>query len=1408
MKRSGRQTVRNVQSRFALVLALAACALLAITPAGAQTNLDYGDADAGGFPVLLAQDGARHVVTPDVYLGSRIDADLDGQSSLDALGDDTDAQGDDEDGVVFFSLLVPGQVARLRVTASTNGYLQGWFDFARTGWSSSAAQVLSNQVLVAGLQEVEFPVPAGTWAGPIFARFRFSTQLDVGMTGAAPDGEVEDYRVDIAAVDLGDAPETPPTRSYPTTLANDGGSHVIVEDLYLGEQIDGEADGQPTDGADGDGADEDGVVWLTPLTAGRDAAMAVVASTAGYLHAWIDYDGDGTWQQAADHVWSGALLKAGTNELFFVVPTAVHAGATYARFRFSSQDTLSPHGPAPDGEVEDYQVLVERLDFGDAFGGGSYPTGLDQDGARHALRDGVYLGVSIDSEPDAAVGAGAMGDDELGIDDEDGVTQPLPLEPGDVRPLTVVASTNGFLQGWIDFNQSGDWEEPYERVFQDQALVPGTNTLEVLTPDNAMAGGAMARFRFATAAGVGVDGPAPDGEVEDHLLSVELGSFDYGDAPAGMSYPTRRMEGGPRHRLSGVVHLGPGIDEEFDGQPSPAADGDDDDVDGDDEDGVSFAGPWMPGTEAILVVAPSGAGYLQAWMDFNADGDWMDAGEQVCSNRVLEAGFTNWMVSIPPDVSAPEIAARFRFSTEPNLGIGGAAPDGEVEDYMIPLARVDCGDAPDTGGFQYPVRIESGGAYHLMLPGIRLGARIDADVNGQPSLQADGDDTDGHGDDEDGVAWLTTMRPGALAALRVSVSAGGYLQGWMDFNRDGDWADAGERVFQDQALATGTHLLMLTVPADASVGATFARFRFSGRSDIGVGGYASNGEVEDYATRVASAVAPPVAGEPCDIWLQRPNGEYGIDVQSWMQPSLGAVNGRVVRAVDDWPADGRRVTGCRWWGSYINWTNNPAAVPASSRATGFRLTLYADGLSTNLPVVPVPGLELTNATVSLLAFNSTNAVPGQATERLYGTSVQSAFSTPGDFEYEYEYRALFPGSWPVVAGRRYWLGVEAIVSTTPTYRWGWCVAYPREGHDRAACLRKSNETGWSSMTYPPNVFPWATATNHPDRGRPVELAFELLSDDCPRRAHQWPQWLDTVVPDGAPAWYRMGDVPGGASLRADDFIADGRRIASVVWQGCYAEWNSGMAGGATNPVAAPVGNGHPVGFLLGWYATNATGCTPGVLVTNLFVPMALCGEQYDSTWEQPWEGSAGRQHVYAYRVNLLDPNVSGEAWPGVANCSYWLSIQAVFGSGFSPGSAGHAGWLWQNAVEVQGCSSVSSFDSGDTWSAASILDPNPLAGSPLDLAFDLMTDAAGLSPLYDPPEILTFNANTNGGLDLATIGDLGSGVQVLQFTSNLTTHMWMDLATNRLPRELPYTNQWPDARPPAGARGFLRVLQR
>lgn len=164
-------------------------------------------------------------------------------------------------------------------------------------------------------------------------------------------------------------------------------------------------------------------------------------------------------------------------------------------------------------------LTVRGLDFGDAPEP-AYPTLLASNGARHVLLPGVFLGFAADAEPDGQPSSGANGDDAASANDDDGIHLLSPLRVGQPANVEVIASTNGLLNAWIDFQPGSGWNQPGEQVFTNQTLDAGTNVLTFIVPVDASTGTAFARFRFSTAPNVSFTGLAPDGEVEDYALTI------------------------------------------------------------------------------------------------------------------------------------------------------------------------------------------------------------------------------------------------------------------------------------------------------------------------------------------------------------------------------------------------------------------------------------------------------------------------------------------------------------------------------------------------------------------------------------------------------------------------------------------------------------------------------------------------------------------------------------------------------------------------------------------------------------------------------------------------------------------------------------------------------------------------
>ncbi|MEA2048678.1 MAG: GEVED domain-containing protein, partial [Campylobacterota bacterium] len=184
-----------------------------------------------------------------------------------------------------------------------------------------------------------------------------------------------------------------------------------------------------------------------------------------------------------------------------------------------------------------------------------------------------------------------------------------------------------------------------------------------------------------------IGGVSATGTILDNDTAV--GDIDYGDLP--VSYGTLLANDAPRHTIgTGDIYLGSTLpDAESDGQPSDDAKADDNGSNPNEEDGIVFLNPMVEGEDSNLTVTASAqcdtsTCNFSMWIDFNQDGDFEDAGEQIFADSVIGAGDTNLTYSVPSgtDTSKP-MYAMARLSTDAGLGTTGLATDGEVETYYI-----------------------------------------------------------------------------------------------------------------------------------------------------------------------------------------------------------------------------------------------------------------------------------------------------------------------------------------------------------------------------------------------------------------------------------------------------------------------------------------------------------------------------------------------------------------------------------------------------------------------------------------------------------------------------------------------------------------------------------------------------
>ena len=308
-----------------------------------------------------------------------------------------------------------------------------------------------------------------------------------------------------------------------------------------------------------------------------------------------------------------------------------------------------------EGDLTAFTILMPgvQLDFGDApdplqTQSGRYATLLQNDGARHVVGYGPTLGQKIDAEIDASAGIEATGDD-------------LTLKVVSETPLFTLAAGN----------------HPGEIAIQvSDPLMPGINDGDILSIFTSNEASTVFEYDIETT----LDGAFDDANIairpDPSNLTAESVAEALGAAivSSGLSFS--------------VNVLGSQV---F--------------VDADDEDGVDLISSVNPtgvlnqGVVTPITVNVEGSGVLEAYIDFNLDGDFDDAFEKVISgDTVAETGSSNFFftgqpstrtynITVPsnaPVITEPlETYARFRVSSTLGLTSNGLAETGEVEDYLI-----------------------------------------------------------------------------------------------------------------------------------------------------------------------------------------------------------------------------------------------------------------------------------------------------------------------------------------------------------------------------------------------------------------------------------------------------------------------------------------------------------------------------------------------------------------------------------------------------------------------------------------------------------------------------------------------------------------------------------------------------
>jgi hypothetical protein len=757
----------------------------------AERPRDYGDAPdpapgtgLGNYNTLSTDNGPSHVIVPWLQM----------------VGSDDDGLSNPIADLVLTVGAQPSVNVRVTNSTGTAATLFGWIDYNANGVFDNTTERASVGVpngTFNAIKSVVFPVVPGGFTGTTYARFRFSTDVAAANpTGAAGDGEVEDYQVTITMPSDGTADSAKTNKIASST----GGGPILANEDLFGRSVASIGD------LDGDGVGDLAVAAYGDDTGGsnRGAVYVLFMNANGTVK---------SEQKIADGIAGGPTLA---NDDYFGNSVALLGdldgdGVADVAVGATGDDTGGRNRGAvyvvllnPDGTTKSSQKIASGT------GGGPNLADNDYFGAS-------YFGASVAS---------------LGDVDGDGVTDLAVGAPDD--------NTGGSNRGAVYvllLNPNGTAKS-------SQKIASGTGGGPNLADED--------HFGFSVATLGDLDG---DG-VSD--IAVGARGDDSGGSDRGAVYVLFMNANGSikvYRKIASDTGGGPTLmdgdffgisvaslpDLDADGVTDLAVGARDDDTGGSDRGAVQLLRMNADGTVKghQKIASGTGGGPTLANSDLfgisiasrgDLDGDGIielaiGAGRDDTGGSDRGAVYVLYLNPVRPDFGdAPDVAAGTGASNYNTL-----VSDNGPSHTIVAGLRMGASVHGDGGALQ------------------NAGANAD-DVNSALP------------DDEDGLVnpaadLVLTVGAQPTVNVRVTNSTGSpaTLYGWIDYNNNGLFENATERASVAVPNGTTNSITTLLFPAVPSgfTGTTYARFRFS--TDAAAAnptGAAMDGEVEDYAVTI------------------------------------------------------------------------------------------------------------------------------------------------------------------------------------------------------------------------------------------------------------------------------------------------------------------------------------------------------------------------------------------------------------------------------------------------------------------------------------------------------------------------------------------------------------------------------
>ncbi len=250
--------------------------------------------------------------------------------------------------------------------------------------------------------------------------------------------------------------------------------------------------------------------------------------------------------------------------------------------------------------------------------------------------------------------------------------------------------------------------------------------------------------------------------------------------------------------------------------------------------------------------------HYRIWIDFNADGDFEDAGEEVFAPNPTNT-FAEGAIHIPEwanDTTRMRVSMRYENAPP----ICGVFDYGEVEDYTVRFVQAPdptCDDGIQNGD---ETGIDCGGICTACLPEnpyceAAANYSLYQWIDYVGTTAANGNSSGNDGGYRDFSNIIFGMTRGTTQSVFFSKGNANYSFYWniyIDFNQDDDYDDVGELVISGNSESSTILSANAFIPADAELGATRMRVVLSSNQGTEPCGTFSYGEVEDYMVFISN----------------------------------------------------------------------------------------------------------------------------------------------------------------------------------------------------------------------------------------------------------------------------------------------------------------------------------------------------------------------------------------------------------------------------------------------------------------------------------------------------------------------------------------------------------------------------